>query len=52
MTALIAKLRALACNYVGLAVISGICSSFSVTICKDGGLHYVTQTTAHELGHK
>jgi len=37
---------------VGLAVISGICSSFSVTICKDGGHYHVTATAAHELGHK
>lgn len=39
-------------NFIsGLAVIEGICSSFSVVICKDSGQYHVTQTAAHELGH-
>ena len=38
--------------HVGLAVVSGICSSLSVTICKDAGHYHVTETAAHELGHK
>ena len=33
-------------------MISGICSSFSVVICRDIGHYQVTQTAAHELAHK
>jgi len=38
--------------HLGLSVIRGMCSSFSVTICKDLGEYSVTETVAHEIGHK
>ena len=36
----------------GLAIIMGMCTRYSVALCKDAGEFSTTQTAAHEIGHK
>ena len=39
-------------GYNGYAYISGVCSSYGVSITKDNGPFKTADTAAHELGHK